>query len=84
MPEPNIEAVITSVRGQGVDMYFFTKVTSSIPDSKVQIDTIVTFSISAYQDAKHKPQFGQLVILEDIVRFEKGWRARSVRPIHAN
>jgi hypothetical protein len=42
----------------------------------------VTFSLSEWS-GEHKPKPGQLVLLGDIERFTKGWRARQAIPVRA-
>lgn len=45
-----------------------------------QEGSTVTFTLSAW-DGKHEPLKGQVVMLSDIEKFERGWRARKAVPI---
>lgn len=40
----------------------------------------VTFSLKVWEGPL-RPEAGQMVQLQDVVRFQKGWRAGSARPI---
>lgn len=45
-------------------------------------DTSITFSLSSWSEGeKNPPIFGQVVTLENITRFARGWRATSARPV---
>jgi hypothetical protein len=45
-------------------------------------DTSITFSLCNWSEGeKNPPEFGQVVTLEKIARFARGWRASSARPV---
>jgi hypothetical protein len=78
-----MEAVVTSVDGRQGKEFVMTKLTrSSSRTTKLPLEAAVTFSLSEWQ-SKHPPKKGQLVLLGDIEKFEKGWRARLARPVRA-
>ncbi|HYD93069.1 MAG TPA: hypothetical protein VEB18_01255 [Candidatus Paceibacterota bacterium] len=47
---------------------------------KLREHTSITFSLSSWR-GKDRPQCGQMVVLEDILLFKRGWRARVAYPI---
>lgn len=78
-----VEAVVMSVNGQGRKRYVVSKITlNPSPKSALPAETIVTFTLSEY-GGDHVPRPGQIVLLCDIEKFSKGWRARSAKPIRA-
>lgn len=78
-----VEAVVMSVNGLGRNKYVVSKITSVLPPkSALPTEATVTFSISEYE-GDHVPRPGQIVLLSDIEKFAKGWRARSVKPVRA-
>ncbi|MDE2188633.1 MAG: hypothetical protein KGJ35_02815 [Patescibacteria group bacterium] len=78
-----LEAVVTSVDGRKGREYVVARLTTSLPrPANLPAEATVTFSLSEWS-GEHPPKNGQLVILEDIEKFAKGWRARSAKPIRA-
>ena len=78
-----LEAVVTLVDGRKGREYVVTKLQSSPPlKSDLPSEATVTFSLSVWE-SKHAPEAGQLVLLGDIEKFAKGWRARTAKPIRA-
>jgi hypothetical protein len=72
-----VEAVVSGVKGRKGNRYAVT-----FPSDKTLFEkgATVTFSLSQWK-GEGDPQDGQLVKLSQIVRFSKGWRANSARPI---
>lgn len=68
-----IEATVSSVLRDYAVTY--PKDASLLPEGEN-----ITFSLSHWQDDP-KPVKGQVVLLSGIVRFSKGWRASSARPM---
>lgn len=81
--EKALQAVVTSIEGNGKRKYAVTRLRESPPtDSKLLKSSTVTFSLSEWK-GEQEPVNGQLVLLADIVKFVKGWRARSAGPMRA-
>ncbi len=80
---PSIEAVVISVEGRKGNEYVITKLTTSASrPASIPTSATVTFSLSEWS-GEHKPKSGQLVLLGDIEKFTKGWRARQAMPVRA-
>jgi len=78
-----LEAVVTSVDDRKGKKYAVTKVTPSSPrPTSIPAEATVTFSLSEW-NGEHAPKPGQLVHLEDVEKFAKGWRARLAKPVRA-
>lgn len=72
-----VEAVVSSVNGKGDSRFAVTypSDTSLFPQG-----TTITFSLEEWE-GDLLPKKGQVVILVNLERFVKGWRARSARPV---
>lgn len=72
-----VEAVVSEVGGIGVRQFIVAFPTDQ---SLLPAGSAITFSRNAWT-GEHDPQKGQIIILSSIVRFVKGWRAQSARPV---
>lgn len=73
-----VEAVVGAVKGEGDDRFAVAYPTQNNP--LIPKRTVITFSLSEWE-SKREPRCGQLVLLAEIERFAKGWRARRARPV---
>ena len=79
--ENEVEAVVSAIKGVGDNRYV---VAYPSQDGKlVPSGTTITFSMSEWKD-RFEPRRGQVVLLGDVEKFAKGWRARRARPIRLN
>lgn len=76
---------ITSVRGVVTAVHVGEEgfASTSLHDAVDNIPkgTHITFSLRDWRDGGNLPRKGQVVSLEKITLFEKGWRALCARPI---
>ena len=77
-PPNELQGSVMAVKGNGSRRYAIVNLTD--PHWRTMLQSTVTFSLSTWQ-GKHDPEPDQLVILSDIEKFVKGWRARCARPI---
>lgn len=73
-----VEAVVSAVKGEGNDRFAVAYPTHD--SSLISAGTTITFSLSEWEGG-HEPRRGQVVILTEVEKFAKGWRARRARPI---
>lgn len=79
MPK-EIRAVVDDVRNKGKKSEFYIAYPEDPTSLGLKKDQSITFSRQAWEEGKEPPMPGQVVILEEVVEFDKGWRARKVRP----
>jgi hypothetical protein len=73
-----IRAVVGDVCGRGKNRYVVAYPEEGgilLPEGAT-----ITFSLSDWE-GKHEPLNGQVVLLQDVQQFKKGWRARCAKPI---
>ena len=73
-----IQGVVASVHCEGEDGFVSASLRTAV--AGVPEGTHITFSLKDWQGSS-PPRKGQVVSLEDVSLFEKGWRALSARPI---
>lgn len=73
-----IEAIVGSVLGSGSRRFAVTYPRAA--QSGVTENTSITFSLADWNGIG-EPRKGQVVILEEVQRFARGWRALRARPI---
>lgn len=76
-PVDDIEATVGNVLGEGSGRYAVTYPNEAdfLPKGAT-----ITFSLSEWEGS-HEPRPGQVVVLSEIEKFHRGWRARRARPI---
>lgn len=72
-----VMAVVCDIRGPTGKQFVVTRTQSGMPPYG---RATITFSLAAWSDT-HPPIESQQVILSNVQLFEKGWRARSARPV---
>ena len=78
--EDEIEASVMDICGEGKNRFAVTYPTR--PANGFLTTTSITLSFSEWR-GDMEPLKGQIVLLSNIQRFVKGWRARVARPIVA-
>ena len=77
--EPDeVEAVVSAVKGTEGNR--FAVAYPSRDGQFVPSGTTITFSLSEWE-GEREPRRGQVVLLGDVEKFAKGWRARRARPV---
>jgi len=73
-----VRGVVTAVHegGEGFASTYLHDAIDGIPEG-----THITFSLKDWQGGSTLPRKGQVVSLEQITLFEKGWRALCAKPI---
>jgi len=83
MKNKQFQAVVTDLKGTGEKSYVVTRLhTTPSPGSLLDSNSVVTFSLSVWQ-GDSRPKRGQVVLLDDVEKFARGWRAQSASPIRA-
>ena len=72
------EATVTALSGKERKRYAVTRLNSSLPH--IRRSESITFSLSGAWTGECEPVVGQIVLLERITRFLRGWRAIVARP----
>ena len=72
-----VEAVVSDIRGPKSSRF---AVTYPSDDTLLSKGATITFSLSKW-GGDGLPEKGQVVILTDVTKFAKGWRAGSARPV---
>ncbi len=76
-----IESRVGVVTGEVTAVHeAFCSVSLGVDPPKIQRGSHITFSMENWQ-GKRTPLCGQVVILEELTLFKKGWRALSAKPI---
>ena len=75
--DTEIEATVGEVAGKGRYRFVVTYPTNA---SLIAKDEAITFSMSAWS-GDFEPVKGQIVMLSNVERFVKGWRAKNARPV---
>lgn len=75
-----IRAVVGNILEQGKFRFAVAYLERGVTLPEIERGEDITFSLSDWQ-GKYEPQKGQVVLLEHIELFKKGWRARCARPI---
>jgi len=72
-------ATVTAVMGPSEKRYAVTSPETTprgIEDGKS-----ITFSLGSAWHDKYEPQVGQIVLLDDLREYQRGWRALSARAV---
>lgn len=73
-----IRAIVSNVLGHGRDRYAVTHPEKEL--SSLSKGETITFSLMDWDGSK-EPLKGQIVVLSEIEKFARGWRARQARPV---
>ena len=79
--EEEVEAVVSAIKGEEGNRFAVAYPTQD--SALISKKTTITFSLSEWK-GNREPRRGQIVLLADIEKFAKGWRARRARPIRMN
>ena len=78
-----IEAIVGKICsfGKGSFAVFYQCATGEGGSHPLPLEESITFSLESWSQRECPPEVGQVVILGEVRKFARGWRAKLARPV---